>query len=61
MPFANAAAHRAAEKALETTGGDPHAAQFHPMQEKRQHRFTGRLAMGLDPIQDAVAEERKVA
>jgi alkylation response protein AidB-like acyl-CoA dehydrogenase len=64
-----------AEKALEATGGagfyrhlglerllrDLHAAQFHPMQEKRQHRFTGRLAMGLDPIRDAAEEERKVA
>jgi alkylation response protein AidB-like acyl-CoA dehydrogenase len=64
-----------AEKALEATGGagfyrrlglerllrDVHAAQFHPMQEKRQHRFTGRLAMGLDPIRDAAPEVRKVA
>jgi alkylation response protein AidB-like acyl-CoA dehydrogenase len=51
------------EKALETVGGggifrsmglerlvrDMHAAQFHPMQPKRQHRFTGRAALGLDP------------
>jgi alkylation response protein AidB-like acyl-CoA dehydrogenase len=65
----------AAEKALEATGGagffrklgleqllrDVHAAQFHPMQEKRQHRFTGRLLMGLDPIRDAAPEVRKVA
>src|SRR5215216_872597 len=52
------------EKALETVGGgglfrsmglerllrDIHAAQFHPLQAKRQHRFTGRLALGLDPV-----------
>jgi alkylation response protein AidB-like acyl-CoA dehydrogenase len=54
----------AVEKALETVGGggmfrsmglerlvrDIHAAQFHPMQPKRQHRFTGRAALGLDPV-----------
>jgi alkylation response protein AidB-like acyl-CoA dehydrogenase len=53
-----------AEKALETVGGsgffrgmglerlvrDMHAAQFHPLQPKRQHRFTGRIALGLDPV-----------
>ncbi|HVV95171.1 MAG TPA: acyl-CoA dehydrogenase family protein [Hyphomicrobiales bacterium] len=52
------------EKALETAGGagfyrmaglerfvrDAHGAQFHPLPAKRQHRFTGRLALGLDPI-----------
>lgn len=51
------------EKALEVVGGggifrsmglerlvrDIHAAQFHPLQAKRQHRFTGRMALGLDP------------
>jgi alkylation response protein AidB-like acyl-CoA dehydrogenase len=51
------------EKALEVVGGggllrarglerlvrDLHAAQFHPMQAKRQHRFSGRAALGLDP------------
>jgi alkylation response protein AidB-like acyl-CoA dehydrogenase len=53
----------AAEKALEVVGGggllrarglerlvrDLHAAQFHPLQAKRQHRFSGRAALGLDP------------
>ena len=53
-----------AEKALETVGGagffrrlglerllrDVHGAQFHPLPEKRQHLFTGKLALGLDPI-----------
>ena len=55
------------EKAFEATGGagfyrktglerllrDAHAAQFHPLSGKRQHRFTGRIALGLDPIADA--------
>jgi alkylation response protein AidB-like acyl-CoA dehydrogenase len=54
----------AAEKALEVVGGggifrsiglerlvrDIHAAQFHPLQTKRQQRFTGRFALGLDPV-----------
>jgi hypothetical protein len=53
------AVKREAEKALEATGGagyfrrlglerilrDAQAAQFHPMPAKKQHRFTGRLAM----------------
>lgn len=52
---------RTADKALETTGGsgyfrklglerivrDAYAAQFHPMHAKKQHRFTGRLAILL--------------
>jgi alkylation response protein AidB-like acyl-CoA dehydrogenase len=52
------------EKALEVVGGagffrslglerllrDVHGAQFHPLPEKRQLLFTGRLALGLDPI-----------
>ena len=52
------------EKAFEVVGGgaffrsvglerllrDVHGAQFHPLQEKRQHLFTGRVALGLDPI-----------
>jgi alkylation response protein AidB-like acyl-CoA dehydrogenase len=59
------------EKALEATGGggfyrssglerlvrDLHASQFHPLQEKRQHRFTGRLALGLDPVGENAAPE----
>jgi alkylation response protein AidB-like acyl-CoA dehydrogenase len=54
----------AVEKALEAVGGggifratglerlvrDIHAAQFHPLPAKRQHRFSGRAALGLDPI-----------
>jgi alkylation response protein AidB-like acyl-CoA dehydrogenase len=52
------------EKALEVVGGagffrslglerllrDVHGAQFHPLPEKRQLLFSGRLALGLDPI-----------
>jgi acyl-CoA dehydrogenase len=55
------------EKALEAAGGagfyrkarlerllrDAHGAPFHPLPAKRQHRFTGRIALGLDPITDA--------
>lgn len=55
------------EKALEAAGGagfyrkaglerllrDAHGVQFHPLPAKRQHRFTGRIALGLDPIADA--------
>ncbi|GAB3292450.1 acyl-CoA dehydrogenase family protein [Parasphingorhabdus pacifica] len=51
------------EKALEVAGGgayfrsvglerllrDVHGSQYHPLQEKRQHVFTGRVALGLDP------------
>lgn len=54
----------AVEKALEVVGGsglfrsmglerlvrDIHAAQFHPLAPKPQHRLTGRLALGLDPV-----------
>ena len=53
------------EKAMEASGGggfyrkvglerllrDAHGIQFHPLQEKRQQHFTGRLALGLDPIE----------
>jgi alkylation response protein AidB-like acyl-CoA dehydrogenase len=53
-----------AEKALEAVGGagffrslglerllrDVHGAQFHPLPEKRQLLFSGRLALGLEPI-----------
>ena len=54
----------AAEKAMEVAGGgaffrtvglerllrDVHGAQFHPLQEKRQHLFSGRVALGLEPL-----------
>jgi acyl-CoA dehydrogenase len=58
------AVKRTADKALEATGGggyfrasglerilrDAYAGQFHPMQPKKQHRFSGRLSMGLNPV-----------
>jgi acyl-CoA dehydrogenase len=57
------AVRRVVDTALEATGGagyfrhlglerilrDAQASQFHPMPARKQHRFTGRLAMGLDP------------
>jgi len=56
-----------AEKALSATAGpgffrsfglerflrDAHGAQFHPLPEARQRLFTGRLALGLDPVEEA--------
>jgi acyl-CoA dehydrogenase len=61
----------AVEKALEAVGGggffrsmglerlvrDVHGAQFHALQPKRQHRFTGRVVFGLDPSDEAVYQE----
>lgn len=55
---------RTVEKALEATGGsgyfrasslerilrDVFAAQFHPLPPKKQHLFSGRVALGLDPV-----------
>jgi hypothetical protein len=35
---------------LERLVRDLHAAPFHPLTPKRQQRFTGRLALGLDPV-----------
>jgi alkylation response protein AidB-like acyl-CoA dehydrogenase len=54
-------------KAMEVTGGagfyrglglerllrDAQGAGLHPLPAKRQHRFAGRVALGLDPIADA--------
>jgi len=62
-----------AQKALETSGGagffrrfplerlvrDAHACQFHPLQAKRQQHFSGRLALGLDPIETAAMPKLK--
>ena len=53
-----------AEKALEVAGGsgffrklglerflrDAHGAQFHPLPEKRQQVFSGRVSLGLEPV-----------
>jgi acyl-CoA dehydrogenase len=61
---------RSASKALETMGGvgyvrsqgverllrDAYAGQFHPLTPKKQHRFTGRLVMGLEVDQGSKTE-----
>jgi len=60
--LAGRSAIRTVEKALEVAGGrsfyrslklerlfrDVQAARFHPLQEKVQLRYTGRLILGLD-------------
>ena len=62
--IATNAAIRTVEKALAVAGGqgyfkgmglerrfrDIQAARYHPIQEPKQHRFSGRIALGLDPI-----------
>jgi hypothetical protein len=35
---------------LERSVRDLQASRFHPLPPKRQHRFTGRFALGLDPV-----------
>lgn len=64
-----------AEKALEIAGGagffrkfalerllrDAHASQFHPLQQKRQHHFTGRLALGLEPVEGVRSQDFRQA
>ena len=63
------------EKALKATGGagfyrkfgleqllrDAHGAQFHPLPAKRQHHFTGQLALGLAPIVAGTAKRMRLA
>jgi acyl-CoA dehydrogenase len=60
--LAGQAAIRTVERAMEVAGGasfyrslglerafrDVQAARFHPLQEKQQLRYAGRLALGLD-------------
>jgi alkylation response protein AidB-like acyl-CoA dehydrogenase len=55
---------RTVEKAMEAVGGssffrslglercfrDVQGARFHPFQERRQYLFSGRVALGLDPV-----------
>lgn len=69
------AALQTVEKALEASGGagfyralglerllrDVHGAQFHPLPEKRQLLFTGRHALGQDPIVGAAAPDLRLA
>lgn len=64
-----------AEKALELAGGsgyfrktglerllrDAHAAQFHPLPEKRQAIFTGRVLLGLAPVETKKASLKAAA
>lgn len=64
-----------AEKAMEVAGGagmfrklgierllrDAHGAQYHPLPEKRQQLFTGRLALGLDPVSGKPLEAAREA
>jgi acyl-CoA dehydrogenase len=38
---------------LERLFRDVQGGLYHPYHEKRQHRFTGRLALGLDPVGDS--------
>ena len=35
---------------IETLLRDAYAGQFHPLPERKQQEFTGRLALGLDPV-----------
>jgi alkylation response protein AidB-like acyl-CoA dehydrogenase len=58
------AAVQTVEKAMQVAGGaaffrslglerlwrDVQGGLYHPLQEKRQHLFTGRMALGLDPV-----------
>ncbi|MCZ6637090.1 MAG: hypothetical protein O7C66_02725, partial [Alphaproteobacteria bacterium] len=63
------------EKAMEVAGGggffrktgierllrDAHGARYHPLGEKPQQRFSGRLALGLEPIGDSLEQALKAA
>lgn len=63
------------EKAMETAGGagffrkaglerllrDAHGVRYHPLSEKRQQQFTGRLALDLDPIGEGRDPKLRVA
>ncbi len=63
------------EKAMEAAGGasfyrkmgleqllrDAHGVRYHPLPEKRQQLFTGRLALGFDPIGGARKTELRAA
>jgi alkylation response protein AidB-like acyl-CoA dehydrogenase len=64
--IAAASAIRTVEKAVELSGGsafyrtselerllrDVRAGHYHPLPEKAQQRFTGRVLLGLDPVSD---------
>jgi alkylation response protein AidB-like acyl-CoA dehydrogenase len=71
--IATQAVIRTTSKALEVAGGsgylrplglerlirDAYAGQFHPLMPKKQHLFTGRIAMGLDVDTGAPAAGNK--
>jgi alkylation response protein AidB-like acyl-CoA dehydrogenase len=56
------------EKAMEVVGGsslyrnvglerlfrDVQGGLYHPLHEKRQHLFTGRMALGLEPVGSSI-------
>lgn len=46
---------------LERLFRDAHGVRYHPLPEKRQQRFTGRLALGLDPIGEIFTDEPQKA
>ena len=62
--LAGRSALRTVEKAMEVVGGaslyrnvglerlfrDVQGGLYHPLHEKRQHLFTGRMALGLEPV-----------
>lgn len=66
---------RTVDKAMEVAGGmgfyrkwglerlarDAQGVRYHPLPEKAQQEFTGRLALGLDPISDAMAAPLQAA
>ena len=41
--------------------GGAHGARYHPLGEKPQQRFAGRLALGLEPIGDSLEQALKAA
>ena len=69
--IATQAVIRTASKAMEVVGGraylrsfklerflrDAYAGQFHPLTPRKQHLFTGRVAMGLDVVDGAAADD----
>src|SRR3546814_19600880 len=46
---------------LERLLRDVHGVQFHPLPEKRQLLFTGRVALGLDPVGNTAEAPRRAA
>jgi alkylation response protein AidB-like acyl-CoA dehydrogenase len=61
------------EKAMEVVGGaslycnvglerlfrDVQSGLYHPLHDKRQHLFTGRMALGLDPVGSSIRRLEK--